>query len=75
MILNDNNDVDKEDISPSCRLCGERDETVSHIVSECKELAQNDYKKQGMTKLLLSCTGRCARNMDFPPLQGATNIS
>ena len=36
--------IDKKDISPSCRLCGERDETVSHIVSECKELAQNDYK-------------------------------
>ena len=36
--------IDKEDISP-CRLCGERDETISHIVSECKELAQNDYKK------------------------------
>ena len=37
--------IDKEDISPSCRSCGERDEIVSHIVSECKELAQNDYKK------------------------------
>ena len=37
--------IDKEVFSPSCRLCGERDETISHIVSECKELAQNDYKK------------------------------
>ena len=30
---------------PSCRLCGEREEIVSHILSECKELAQNDFEK------------------------------
>ena len=36
--------IDKEDISASCRLCGERDETISHILSECKMLAQNQYK-------------------------------
>ena len=35
--------IDKEDISPSCRLCGERDETVSDIVSECKELHGKKY--------------------------------
>ena len=26
-------------------MCDERDETVAHIVSECSQLAQNDYKK------------------------------
>ena len=37
--------IDKEDVQDKCRLCGERDETVAHIVSECKQLAQNEYKK------------------------------
>ena len=27
-----------------CRLCGERDEMVNHIVSECSKLAQKEYK-------------------------------
>ena len=27
--------------SPKCRTCGKMDENVSHIVSECNELAQN----------------------------------
>ena len=27
-----------------CRLCGEREETVSHIATECKKLAQKQYK-------------------------------
>ena len=35
--------IDKRQGSAKCRICGERDETVSHIVSECKKLAQNDY--------------------------------
>ena len=37
--------IDKENVSPLCRLCGEREETVAHVVSECKVLAQNQYKK------------------------------
>ncbi|CAB3999177.1 Hypothetical predicted protein [Paramuricea clavata] len=32
------------EISPTCRICGLADETVSHIVSECTLLAQKDYK-------------------------------
>ena len=37
--------IDKENISPLSRSCGEREETVAHVVSECKVLAQNQYKK------------------------------
>ena len=36
--------IDKTVTNPMCRLCGEREETVSHILSECKMLAQNKYK-------------------------------
>ena len=27
-----------------CRMCGESDETINHIVSECKKLAQKQYQ-------------------------------
>ena len=37
--------IDKKNDLDKCRLCGERDETIGHIVSEFKQLAQNDYKK------------------------------
>ena len=37
--------IDKTEANPLCRLCGEREETVAHIVSECKQLAQRQYKE------------------------------
>ena len=38
------NRIDKVDNSPMCRMCDEREETVAHLVAECKALAQNQYK-------------------------------
>ena len=32
--------------SPSCRMCGETGETISHIVSECSKIAQREYKRR-----------------------------
>jgi len=32
--------------SPLCRLYGEKGESVSHIVCECKKLAQREYKER-----------------------------
>ena len=37
--------IDKKDIPSDCRMCGEKEETVAHITSECRQLAQNEYKK------------------------------
>ena len=28
----------------NCRLCGERDEMIDHIISEGRKLAQKEYK-------------------------------
>ena len=38
--------IDKTGESPLCRMCRVKNETVSHIVSECKMLAQKEYKKR-----------------------------
>ena len=38
--------IDKSRDSPSCRMCGEKGETVSHIICECSKLAQKEYKRR-----------------------------
>ena len=36
--------IDKTQQNSKCRLCGERDENINHIISECSKLAQKEYK-------------------------------
>ena len=36
--------IDKTIDSPLCRMCGDRGESVYHLVSECSKLAQREYK-------------------------------
>ena len=36
--------IDKTQQNRKCRLCGDRDETINHILSECSKLAQKEYK-------------------------------
>lgn len=38
--------IDKSVASPLCRLCHKKGESISHVVSECKKLAQSEYKKR-----------------------------
>ena len=38
--------IDKTAESPLCRMCGTRNETISHIVSEYDKLAQKEYKRR-----------------------------
>ena len=40
------NKIDKTSENPLCRMCGEREETVQHIICECKQLAQREYKRR-----------------------------
>ena len=34
----------KQNVSAKCRMCGETDKTISHIVSEFKELSRKQYR-------------------------------
>ena len=36
--------IDKTQQNSKCRLCGDRDETINYIISECSKLAQKKYK-------------------------------
>ena len=36
--------IDKTQQNSKCRLCGDGDETINHIISECSKLAQREYK-------------------------------
>ena len=41
-----NQHIDKTRESPLCRLCGKKGESVQHLVSACRKLAQKEYKGQ-----------------------------
>ena len=36
--------IDKTQQNSKCRLCGDRDETINHMISECSKLTQKEYK-------------------------------
>ena len=36
--------IDKTRQNSKCRLCSDRDETINHIINECSQLAQKEYK-------------------------------
>ena len=40
------NSIDHQNESPLCRLCKEKVESVTHIVSSCSALAGNQYRKR-----------------------------
>ena len=36
--------MDKTQQNSKCRLCGDKDETINHMISECSKLTQKEYK-------------------------------
>ena len=38
--------IDSQEVSEKCRICGERDESITHLSAECKKLAQKEYKQR-----------------------------
>ena len=39
--------IDKIDVVETCRMCRDEEEIINHVVSECKQLAQKEYKIRG----------------------------
>ena len=35
--------IDKTQQNSKCKLCGDRDEAINHIISECSKIAQKEY--------------------------------
>ena len=38
--------IDGQDISEKCRMCEEMDESIVHVIAECKKFAQKEYKQR-----------------------------
>ena len=57
---------DRQHISPMCRLCGEREETISHIVADCTKLAQKQYRCWRHERVALAIHWNYAKDLDSP---------
>ena len=38
--------IDKTQQNSRCRLCGDKDETINHIINKCNKIAQKKYKNR-----------------------------
>ena len=56
--------IDKTQQNSKCRLCGDRDGTINHIISECSKLAQKSIRLI-TTGWARWSTGNCTRNRYF----------
>ena len=76
--------IDKNQQNSKCRLCGDRDETINHIISECSKLAQREYKARHnwvgkvihwemCKKLKLDYTNKWYMHNPAPVLENATH--
>ena len=66
--------IDKTGESALCRICRVENKTVSHIVSECKMLAQKNTKR-GMTMYAGMFIGNYVKNMTSKEHNNGTSMS
>ena len=56
--------IDKTHQNSKCRQCGDSDQTMNHIISECSKLAQKEYKlRHGWVDKLIDC--RMCNNLNL----------
>ena len=78
--------IDKTQQNSRCRLCGDRDETINHIISECCKLAQKEFKnshnwmgkvihRELCKKLKFDYTNKwCIHNPEYVPENETHNL-
>ena len=77
--------TDGTNISPKCRKCNQKDETINHIARECPELAHNQYKKKYNTvaravhwnlckKYQIPCSNEWYEHQPYPVTENNNNI-
>ena len=69
------NKIDKTSENPLRRMCGEREETVQHIICECKKLAQRQYKRRHDTVEKNWSIGNCARSITLKEKRSGKSIA
>ena len=58
-------EIDKQDVSPACHMCGEREETVGHVAARSKMLAQKCYKSWRHDKVTQVIHWRLCEKLGF----------
>ena len=56
--------IDKTQQNSKCWLCGDRDEMINHIISECSKLSQKEYKARHDWVGMVIPLGKCAGNFN-----------
>ena len=56
--------IDKTQQNSKCRLCGDRNETINHITSECSKLHRRSTRRDTIGWARYS-PGKCARNLNL----------
>lgn len=64
-----------KDASQICRQCGESDETVTHIVTACPKLVQNEDKKLNNDNVARIIRWELGENGDFQIMTSGINVN
>ena len=65
--------IDKQPVSPLCRLCMKTPETVMHLASGCTKLAQKQYKKRH-DNVAKEYTGNCVKSIRWNVQRNGTDM-
>ena len=65
--------IDKTSANTQCRMCGERGETVQHVILECEKLLQCEYKRRH-EKFQNWSIGNCVRTITLKEERSGMSI-